>query len=159
MKGLRVLLALVLILTLVPMASAQAEKPMDATTTHVLDTTNTVVDGWMLGWVGEIDVDGDGVADYDIVWWLELDTWTFTGKASHYANIGQIWDTYPTGEILLVSEGHGKTTMPNTSWVSNGVVTYAEGFFAGWEGRRVHESGRFDTTVFPFVGESIFRLN
>jgi len=150
-----------LMLALVPAAPAQAKKPLVATTFHVLDTTNTVVNGYMLGWVGEIDIDGDEVPDADIVWWLELENWVTTGQASHYPSIGEIWDSYPDGQVLLATEGRGTTTMTNTTWRANSVVTYARpgSVFDGWQGRNVHESGQFDVTEFPWTGTSIFRLN
>ena len=98
----------------------------------MLGTTNTVVDGYMLGWVGEIDIDDDGVPDADIVWWLELETWVFAGEASHYSSIGRIYDSSrcqlnlegyvggmaaaPDAQITYDSARYGARTRVRGSW-------------------------------------------
>ena len=141
MKRFRVLLVLVLVLALIPAGTALAKEPGGGTTT----------------WVGEIDVNGDEVGDYDIVWWIELGpTWRTAGKASHYWMITEIWDG---NTKLLATWEHGTTTSPNSTWRANGVVTEAYGVYSDWLGRNVHESGHFWLTAAGLAGESDFRLN
>jgi hypothetical protein len=95
---------------------------------------------------------------------MNLATWsTHGGQASQYEMIVEIWDVYPGGTLLLATMEHGTTTMANTRWRANGQVTFvAEGSaFDGWDGRSVHERGRFvtDAAGAPLSGTSIFRLN
>lgn len=75
------------------------------------------------------------------------------------------------GEVILAANGSGTTTarhMKNSIWRSNGTVTVAEGEYASWLGRNVHESGHFKWDEFPTpdgpvwvptTGDSIFRIN
>ncbi len=163
MKKLGALILLgALTVALLPAAPALANKPLQGETTHTLDLTNTVVDGYLLAWVGTIDGDIDGC----IEWWIELATWTNITKpdspaqASHYTMETRIYDECG-GTLILETLERGTTTMANSpSWRANGVVTYAdEALFPGWEGRRVHERGHFSVDVFPWEGTSTFRLN
>jgi hypothetical protein len=149
-----------LIVALLPAAPALAKEPLQAETTHTLDTTQ-VVDGYLLAWAGSID--GDIVGH--IEWWIELATWTAVtnpdspAQATHYTQKVLIYDERG-GTLILQTLESGTTTMANTSWRANGVVTYADPIlFPGWEGRRVHESGRFSVDVFPWEGTSTFRIN
>lgn len=154
-----------LTVALLPAAPALAKSPLQAETTHTLDLTNTVVDGYLLAWVGTIDGDIEGC----IEWWIEVATWTDTTKpgspaqASHYTGMTRIYELGACGvedDLILETLERGTTTMANTSWRENGVVTYAdEDLFPGWEGRRVHQRGRFSVDVFPYEGTSTFRLN
>jgi len=150
-----------LTVALLPAAPALAKKPLQAETEHTLDLTNTVVDGYLLAWVGTIDGDIDG----HIEWWIELATWTAVtnpdspAQASHYTMKTVIYDE-PGGTLILETLENGTTTMANTSWRANGVVTYADPIlFPGWDGRKVHERGHFSVDVFPWEGTSTFRLN
>jgi hypothetical protein len=158
--GILVVLA-ALTMALLPAAPALAKKPLRAETTHTLDITNTVVDGYLLAWVGSIDGDINGC----IEWWIELATWTAVtnpdspSQASHYTMKTRIYDECG-GTLILETLERGTTTMANTSWRANGVVTYADPtLFPGWDGRRAHERGRFSIDVFPWEGTSTFRLN
>jgi len=150
-----------LTMALLPAAPALAKKPLQAETTYTLDLTNTEVDGYLLAWTGSID--GDIVGH--IEWWIELATWTAVtnpdspAQAAHYTMKTLIYDERG-GTLILETLENGTTTMANTSWRANGVVTYADPvLFPGWDGRQVHESGRFSVDVFPWEGTSIFRLN
>lgn len=151
-----------LTVAVLPAAPALAKNPLQAETVHTLDTTNTVVDGYLLAWVGTIDGDIEGC----IEWWIELATWTAVTnpdsptQASHYMMKTRIYDECG-GTLILETFERGTTTMANSpTWRANGVVTYAdEALFPGWEGRQVHESGNFSVDVFPWEGTSTFRLN
>jgi hypothetical protein len=157
-----------LTVALLPAAPALAKKPLRAETEHTLQPPGTIdAEGYMLAWMGTIDGDIEGC----IEWWIELATWTNVTKpdspaqASHYTEKTLIYDECG-GTLILETLERGITTMANTSWRANGVVTYAdENLFPGWEGRRLHESGQFemefDNLGFPAwaEGTSIFRLN
>ncbi|MCL1587317.1 MAG: hypothetical protein M3092_02780 [Actinomycetia bacterium] len=150
-----------LTVALLPAAPALAKNPLQAETEYTLDLTNTVVDGYLLAWVGTIDGDIEGC----IEWWIELATWTNITKpdspaqAGHYTMKTLIYDECG-GTLILETRESGTTTMANTSWRTNGVVTYADPIlFPDWDGRRVHEGGRFSVDVFPWEGTSAFRLN
>ena len=150
-----------LVMALLPAAPALAKKPLKADTTYTLDTTNTVVDGHLMAWTGTITGDIEGY----IEWWIELATWTNVTdpdsprQASHYTMKTLIYDERG-GTLILQTLESGTTTMANTSWRTNGVVTYADpDLFPGWDGRKVHESGTFSIDVFPWEGTSGFRLN
>jgi hypothetical protein len=162
----RKLSALVLLaafaVVLLSAGSAVAKGPLQAETGHTLDITNTVDDGYLLAWVGTIDGDIDGCVE----WWVELATWTAVTKpdspsqASHYTMKTLIYDDECGETLILETLERGTTTMANTSWRANGVVTYADpDLFPGWNGRQVHERGQFSVDVFPWTGTSTFRLN
>ena len=149
-----------LVMALLPAAPALAKEPLQAETTHTLSDLYEV-DGFLLGWTGTIEGDINGY----IEWWFEAATWTFLTKpdspaqASHYTHKVLIYDE-PGGTLILETLENGTTTMANTTWRANGVVTYADPIlFPGWEGRKVHESGSFSIAVLPWEGTSSFRLN
>lgn len=166
MKRLSVLL-LVAALALVMLSAvpAHAKEPLRAETTH--EFVGLVEFPYMLGWTGEITGDIDGC----IEWWFDLRTWTpadpeSPAQASHYEMVVTIYDsTWESGqqrcegELLLETLERGTTTMANTTWRANGVVTTANGAFSHWLGRQVHESGEFVATVDPWTGTSLFRIN
>jgi hypothetical protein len=116
-------------------------------------------------WEGTISF-GDEV--FDIEWWFDVNTWTawppvfgeFPPNASQYTMEVRVFDK--DGKTVLRTLEHGTTTIANLTWRANGKVVHAEGFFEGWEGRRVHESGVFvmhDSGFFPVSGDSSFRIN
>jgi hypothetical protein len=150
-----------LTVALLPAAPALAKEPLQATTVHTLAAPAPPdADGYVLAWVGTIEGDIEGC----IEWWIELATWTNTTKpdspaqASHYTQKIKIYDECG-GSLILETLERGTTTMANMSWRANGVVTYADpDLFPGWEGRLVHERGRF-FLPFPWHGTSTFRLN
>jgi hypothetical protein len=155
-----------LTVALLPATPALAKKPLQATTEHTLAPPGPPdADGYVLAWVGTID----GDIEWCIEWWIELATWTNITKpdspaqASHYTQKTRIYEVGACGVqegLILETLERGTTTMANTSWRANGVVTYADpDLFPGWEGRRVHERGRFSVDVFPWTGKSTFRLN
>lgn len=146
------MVVLLVMLALLPAGLAQAKSQVRGTTTH--EFVGTVEDGYLRAWVGEIDIDGE---DFDIEWRIELASMRETGKASHYSMVVRISDD--TG-VVLETEERGTTTSPNSTWRARGVVTRAEGHFANWLGRSVHESGHFWVTdTGGLAGESTFRLN
>lgn len=151
-----------LAVAMLPAGAAVAQEPIRGETDHVLDLTNTVEDGYLLAWVGTIEGDIDGC----IEWWIELATWTnvtrpdHPGQASHYTMKTRVYGGESCGTLVLETIERGTTTMANTSWRANGHVTYADpDHYPGWQGRRVHESGRFSVEMYPFEGTSTFRIN
>jgi len=113
-------------------------------------------EGRLLGWIGEIHGDIEGV----IKWWMVVPMNT-TGQASHFEARFEIWKD---GELLLAGDEEGKTNVrheKNTVWQANGIVTEASQKFEEWIGRQVHESGHFTwaDSGLPDHGEGTFRVN
>jgi hypothetical protein len=170
--GRRILIVVVLAvgLALVPAGLAQAKAPLRGETDH---WPGTCFEGpYLQAWEGTISV-----GDFDgwIEWWIDVETWTAWDEltdpaqpplpnASHYTMKVLIYDDEPEtcadSNPVLATLEHGTTTLANTTWRANGVVTEANGFFSGWDGRRVHESGEFIMgPTGPVSGVSIFRIN
>ncbi len=151
------LLALTAALVLGTTGLAQANNPLQATTTHTFVGAPPGPDGYMLGWEGTITGDING----EIQWWFYAPTFVGYGQTSHYSVRVEIRDGT---ELLLVVADSGSTTVrhgKNSNWRANGVVIEAYGDYESWLGRNVHESGNF-TWLFPGVpdtGVSIFRIN
>jgi hypothetical protein len=162
----------VMVLALLPagLAHAKPQPVLQIKTNHSFAGTpgTGAYDGYLKAWVGVIDLDDDGYDDGSIVWWIHLPTMFCAGPdpaatpcptTGHYSMMTEIYDT--SGALVLSTWEHGTTTWSNFTWRANGVVTYAGGAFAGWDGRRVHEAGSFwfSASTPPFAGESTFRLN
>jgi hypothetical protein len=152
-----------LLLALLPAGLAQAKAPLQGTSAHTPGTD--FVYPYLEAWEGPIDGDIEGW----IEWWIDVETWTAwpyilagetSPNASHYTMKVKIYDS-EGGSLLVETLERGTTTLANTTWRANGVVTYAdETLFPGWEGRRVHESGHFIMgATGPLEGTSTFRLN
>ena len=157
-KTLTLLLAMTLLVAL-PVGGAHADAPVRGVTSHDL-VVPPVFDGdYMLAWQGQISGDINGT----IEWWIDTTTWTAMLKpdspaqAAHYSMKTVIRDC--GGNLLIETLERGTTTMANTTWRANGVITVANGDFAHLLGRQVHERGEFRTDVFPFTGTSSFRIN
>ncbi len=152
-----------LLLALLPAGLAQAKAPLRSETTHTPGTE--FVPPYLQAWEGPISGDINGW----IEWWIDVETWTawpyiLAGdpppNVSHYTMKVKVYDR-DGGTLILETLERGTTTMANTSWRANGTVIYAHpGLFPGWEGRRVHEKGRFVVGVGgPESGWSSFRVN
>ena len=159
MKRTLTLLLAVTLLAALPVAAAQADAPVRSTTSHDL-VFPPVFDGdYMLAWQGTISGDIEGT----IEWWIDTTTWTAMlrpdspAQASHYSMKTVIKDG--EGALLIETLEKGTTTMANQTWRANGVVTKAYGDYAHLAGRQVHERGEFRTDVFPWKGDSTFRIN
>jgi hypothetical protein len=172
MTKFRILLVLILVFALVPTATALAKAPLEGETDHAFmpmpGAEGGDYEGFLRAWVGTVDFTvGEDIHTFDIVWWLKLPLGE-AGKTTHYWMITEIWEGYDpalgedqTGNLMLATWEHGTTTSKNSTWRANGMVTLAGGFFEGWQGRQVHESGSFwfDEGIGTLAGESIFRLN
>jgi hypothetical protein len=151
------------LLALLPAGLAQANAPLRGNTAH---TPGTGFDyPYLEAWEGPISGDVNGW----IEWWIDVETWTawpyiLAGEplpnASHYTMKVKIYDS-EGGALVLETLERGTTTLANTTWRANGVVTYADTtLFPGWEGRRVHERGTFTMGADgPEEGTSSFRIN
>lgn len=169
MKKLGRLIGLVSVMVLLPAGPVDADRPLESETSHTPGTefVYPMLEGWegpiTGGVVDLLEDDGTGW----IEWWFDVETWTawpyvsngeLPPNASHYRQQVRIYD-HEGGELLLVTEEHGTTTLANTSWRANGEVVHCDQL-PELVGRTVHESGRFTIGPFgPEYGESIFRLN
>lgn len=175
-RKLLLLLAIVVVLAVVVAAPVSAKAPLRATTTYDFLANDGFVRGFpdnpqILAWQGPITGDISGC----IEWWSDLDPpMIITGQASHYSLTVEVHegacpegDPAPAeGEVILAADGSGTTTdrhMKNSNWRTNSTVTIAEGDYASWLGRNVHESGHFewddDDPPNPLKGTSDFRIN
>ena len=175
-RRLWILFAVVALLAVVVGAPVSAKTPLQASTEHDFMAgygfvRGTPDDAQLLGWQGTITGDIEGC----IEWWFDLDPGIVpTGQASHYFTTTEIREgpcpegepSPARGELLLAADGHGTTTarhMKNSNWRANATITVAEGEYAAWLGRKVHESGHFEwddaTPPNPLKGESEFRAN
>lgn len=150
-------------LALLPAGLAQAKSPqLKVTTFHTPGTEFAYP--YLEAWEGPVSGDIDGW----IEWWIDVESWTAWDEilaeeplpnASHYTVIARIYE-YEDGPLLLETLEHGTTTLANTTWRANGVVTKASQEFASWIGRNVHESGEFTMgPMGPVEGTSDFRIN
>jgi hypothetical protein len=165
----RRLLVLVVALTVamamgIPAGAAKPAPSLSGTTIHT-PGAGPIDLPYFQAWVGTISI---GDEDFDIEWWFDVNTWTawppvplvLPPNASQYTMKVMVFDE--EGTKVLETLEHGTTTIANTTWRANGKVVYAEGFFDGWLGRRVHESGEFimhPSGLFPVSGVSSFRIN
>jgi hypothetical protein len=171
-RRLTLVLVMLVALSLAVAAPATAKKPFRATTEHDFMATHGIIRvvpvPQVLGWQGTITGDIEGC----IEWWFDLDPGMVpTGQVTHYNETVEVHaGDCPavvgpaTGDVILAADGSGTTTvrhMRNSIWRANGTVTVAEGEYAGWLGRKVHESGRFewDDDDNPLEGTSDFRIN
>ena len=175
-RRLLLVLAIVVVLAVVVAAPVSAKTPLRATTTHDFMANYGFVRGvpddlQLLGWQGPITGDINGC----IEWWFDLNPgFAVTGQASHYDLTVEVHEGACPGEdpapaagaVILAADGSGTTTdrhMKNSNWRSNGTVTVAEGDYASWLGRHVHESGHFEwddaDPPNPLKGTSDFRVN
>ena len=159
------LVVLLVMLALLPAGLAQAKSQVRGTTAHTPGTSGFEgpLSPYLETWEGTISGDIEG----RIEWWIDVRTWTAwpyilaeepLPNATHYTQKVKIYDA--EGLVLETLE-HGTTTLANTTWRANGVVTFARkgSNFDGWEGRRVHESGDFIMGPDgPVSGMSLFRI-
>jgi hypothetical protein len=114
-------------------------------------------EGRLLGWVGTISGDIEGV----IKWWVAI-PFKKTGQASHVVQRWKIWDE-DEEVLLLAGEDKGGTTtchQRNTSWRANGIVTEASEEFEDYIGSQMHESGNIAWAApgLPDHGTGKFRV-
>jgi hypothetical protein len=147
-------------------AAAQAKKPAPSLTgTTEYDFVGHLgifdAEGRLLGWIGTISGDIEGV----IHWWVVLPMKT-TGQITHWVSRWEIWSDDPLQEnseavLLLAGDDAGTNIVrheKNSIWRANGIVTEAYGEFQDWIGRQVHEDGNLNWD-FPYWGSGIFRVN
>lgn len=175
-RKLLLLLAIVVALVAALATPATAKAPLRATTSHDFMANYGFVrvtpdNLQILGWQGPISGDINGC----IEWWFDLEPgMIITGQASHYDLTVEVHEgacpengkAPATSQVILAADGSGTTTdrhMKNSNWRSNGIVTVAEGEYASWLGRHVHESGHFEwddaDPPNPLQGTSDFRIN
>ena len=170
-KKLSSLMVLAVVLALLPAGQLQAKAPqLKAETTHTPGAQFEFP--YLQGWAGTF-TEGPFPGGSTIEWWFDVTTWTAWDEltdptapplpnASQYTMIVRIYDSAnpETRTLLLETLEHGTTTLANTTWRANGVVTEAYGDFSGWVGRSVHERGEFIMgPEGPVSGTSSFRIN
>ncbi len=150
----------------IPAGAAKPGPLLQGTTSHTPGSDFNYP--YLEAWEGPITI-----GDFNgwIEWWINVETWTAwpyvtaepplpPPNASHYEMMVLIFAEEGDGDPILVTMEHGTTTLANTTWRANGWVETASGYFSGWEGRRVHESGEFVMgPTAPVSGTSIFRIN
>jgi len=147
-KSIAVLALVVFLVAFIGVGLALAKKatpPLTCATEYFFKGDLGIFDseGRLLGWVGPISGDIEGV----IKWWL-------TSSAPHPAppaQVGQMlfrWEIWNEDETLLLLAGdeeertivrHGK----NSVWRANGLVTEASEEFVDYIGSRMHDGGNF----------------
>ena len=179
-RNLLVVLTLVSFLTLVPVLSVNAKKPLIGT----MDLQYNL--GWpgpsqtdFPDWVGTVTINdleygmafyaigsgkpfGDKVTGsaffFEEIWEIyEVDSLVFEFDADGFI----IEDTYSKGEILLCGFDVGLTNMQNSNYHMKGKVEYASGIFSDWFGRSVHMMGEIEWYPFeaPHFAPGVFRIN
>jgi hypothetical protein len=151
----RLFIALILILMLVPMSIAQANKPLRFDTYYELSAIAPPPDpvlcdeGLGLAWVGDVKGPFTGNIYYCMHFaapGIPADEWNRpTGITNHWS--GAYWEIWVAGKPVLRGEEAGSTTMlpPGAqkiaNWRAMGVVTLAEPPYGEWIGRPFHDGG------------------
>jgi len=115
-------------------------------------------EGRLLVWDGTISGDIEG----ELLYWIYPEggppNMPDTANVMFYEARWEIWDGV---DLLLAGESAGHTAYPpgkDGIWRGNGIVTEANGDFADWIGRKMHEGGNVNLD-FPFSGSGFFRIN
>ncbi|MFX0182297.1 MAG: hypothetical protein ACFE95_04360 [Candidatus Hodarchaeota archaeon] len=170
-KKLAVLLLSVFILTLLPVVSVNAKKPLYGTMDLQFN------DGWpgpqetIPDWVGHIYIDSDGdgeCEEYGMVFFL-LD-FTEKGSVLFFSEKWVIYEwieaelpfsdpeDFSHGEILLWGYDEGLTTK-NNKYHMTGSVKEAKAPFLMWVGRFVYMRGRIVVNSEGMFAPGVFRIN
>jgi hypothetical protein len=137
-----------------------AKKPISDSTDYDFVGHLGILDGEgrLLGWIGTISGDINGV----IKWWM-VPPMSYTGQASHYEDRFEIWNA-DTTVLLLAGDEAGTTTArhgKNSNWRTNGTVSEVGPGYEDWLGRNNHAEGHFTWAApgLPDHGTGTFRIN
>jgi hypothetical protein len=161
-RRLALLLVLIVALTVVAAAPAQAEAPAENwfMSIYMVPPGAPCSD---VTWFGTVELEGD---TYGMALRTTGEPGVTLGQSYHYKEYNTVYTGFfevdeatgflldcDPGEVVLHGYSEGSSSMPNAKFHANGVVEEAFGPFAGWEGRRIHDSGLLtDFVVIPDVG-------
>lgn len=177
-RRLAFLLILLVALSVVVAAPAQGEAPTENwfMSVYLVSPDDPCSD---ITWFGTVELEGDTYGMALRV--TEYGPGVYLGKSYHYKEYNTVYTGFfevdeatgflldcDPGEAVLhgYSEGSSAIPNPNAKFRANGYVQEADGPFAGWEGRRIHDSGVLtdfvmipDVGPFPTAYTGYFRVN
>jgi hypothetical protein len=166
----RLFVALLLLLLLIPLGAAQANKPLKFDSAYTFGPVSPPPPEWFsceggtqLAWIGTVQTTIDGAVVVGDVYYCmhfanppwEDNEWNrFTGVTNHWSDA--YFDIYIGETWVLRGEGGGTSTFPTppskftARWRSTGVITYADGIFASWDDRPFNDGG-YVVGIPPFM--------